>query len=496
MCIAKYKLCVYTLLTNDICVNHFCVGVIITLANITNLVNWWCDFFQVNANDRILLFSSMSFITSLRQYLPTLCAGGTVVIPKSSVEFESAITNMNVNKLVCTPSALASLDINNVTKDGRIEMVQVAGEAPQMSTMTAWKEKTKKLFIGLGPTELCAHALCGEFDGEKICIGNPARNVRVYIVDPSTGLQTPVNVVGELWVSGMNVSGGYLNRKEETNKYFSIDPDTGCRLYKTGDLARRLSDGRIQFIGRSDKQMKVNGFRIEPGDIINAMPTEVNNAHVVVENSRLVLYVAPLVDKDAVLTLLRDKLPTYMCPSLIISVEQFPLNKNKKLDVNALVQIGRATMIEHPETDHRGLSGVRKDESSQLEDTIRLVWAEILKVDPEGIHTDHNFFEKGGTSLSTVIASRKLSKEFQMDISVQDVFAHQTINSLVEAITKSCDIIQNSGDPTPLTFLSGGRDSMHPLIFGVLQAIGLAFMSIIVGVPIFGTTFLSIRSFV
>jgi len=185
-----------------------------------------------------------------------------------------------------------------------------------------------------------------------------------------------------------------------------------------------------------------------------------------------------------------------MCPSLIISVEQFPLNKNKKLDVNALVQIGRTTMIEHPETDHRGLSGVRKDESSQLEDTIRLVWAEILKVDPEGIHTDHYFFEKGGTSLSAVIASRKLSKEFQMDISVQDVFAHQTINSLVEAITKSCDIVQNSGDPTPLTFLSGGRDSMHPLIFGVLQAIGLAFMSIIAGVPIFGTAFLSIRSFV
>jgi Non-ribosomal peptide synthetase modules and related proteins len=180
---------------------------------------------------------------SLRQYIPTLCAGGTVVIPKSSIEFESAIMNAKVSKLICTPSALAALDIDNATKS--VRYVQVAGEAPRLSTLLEWNNCIDKLFVGLGPTELCAHALCGEFDGKTLCIGFPANNVKAYVVDDKSALQCPINVPGELWIAGKNVCKGYLNREELTSSKFCLDPfvSKGAeRLYRTGDLAKVSSN--------------------------------------------------------------------------------------------------------------------------------------------------------------------------------------------------------------------------------------------------------------
>lgn len=355
-----------------------------------------------------------------------------------------------------------------------IEAVQVAGEAPQLNTMLIWKNIVPKVFIGLGPTELCAHALCGEFDGKTICIGYPAKNVRAYIVDPETHLQCPVNVTGELWVSGKNVAAGYLNNTEQTGKSFSIDPDTGMRMYKTGDFARRLSDGRIQFIGRKDNQMKINGFRIEQGDIINALPSKVKNAHLIVQNQRLILYVSPLVDKNIIISELQSKLPAYMVPTSVIPVDSFPLNKNKKLDTVALMKM--ADDSHNSKQDDAQNSVDHVDGLSEVESAIRLIWAEVLRIDVNSISKDDNFFTKGGTSLSAVIVSRKLSSEFQMEISVQEIFASQTIRQLATTIDKTTEMVQHSGDPTPLVFLSGGQHALHPFVFGVLQALGLLLM--------------------
>ena len=136
---------------------------------------------------------------SLRQWLPPLMVGASVTIPKNVLEFESAIVECRVNKLVCTPSALAALDIDKVAT--QIQEIQVAGEAPQKKTLKLWSERVEKLHVGLGPTELCAHALCGQFDGDNISIGVPAANVRAYVVS-TLGKQLPINCVGELWIAG------------------------------------------------------------------------------------------------------------------------------------------------------------------------------------------------------------------------------------------------------------------------------------------------------
>ena len=158
------------------------------------------------------------------------------------------------------------------------DSVQVAGEAPRLALMRAWKPKVKHLYIGLGPTELCAHALCGEFDGETICIGFPVDNCKAYIVEPKSHQEAAINVVGELWISGENVAHGYLNRSNGTN-FFENPFESGLRCYRTGDLAKRMHDGRIQFLGRADTQLKVNGLRIEAGEIINAIPEGLKSVH-------------------------------------------------------------------------------------------------------------------------------------------------------------------------------------------------------------------------
>ena len=296
-----------------------------------------------------------------------------------------------MNKLVCTPSALAALDIDRINN---LDAIQVAGEAPQFATVQAWKNKVDSVHIGLGPTELCAHALCGLFDGETVCIGTPAANVRAYVVN-KYGVQCPINCVGELWIAGRNVSNGYLNRPME-NDCFSLDPFVAgeeSRMYKTGDLCRRLPDGRIQFIGRRDSQIKLNGYRIEVGDIKRALGDGVQNSVVTIQNGQLLAFIMPQVDVSKVKASLQDKLPTYMIPSQIIAVEQFPLNKNRKVDVKLLKDM-RDQMEKTLDGDYQ-----QPNKESHVERVIKSVWAEVLSIPLEDLNSADNFFSIGGTCM-------------------------------------------------------------------------------------------------
>ena len=458
-------------------------GVMIELCNIMNLQNWWVEYFEIAPEDRCMLFSSLSFIMSIRQYIPPLTCGASVTIPKSAFEFESAIVKSQVNKLICTPSALAALDIDKVKT---LDAIQVAGEPAQKLTMDLWMKKAKKVHIGLGPTELCAHAMCGLYDGQTLCIGKPAANVRAYVVN-RYGNQCPLNCIGELWIAGANVSSGYLNRDAENKKHFSIDPFNrdGSRLYKTGDLCRRLADGRIQFIGRRDNQIKLNGYRIEIGDIQGAMGPSVKNSFIRIENGQLVAYVMPKVNISEVKTNLEGKLPTYMVPSHIIAVEDFPLNKNRKVDTDALSQL-RDLDISDP---------VQVEEvETRAEKIVKMVWSEVLGVCSEELKQNDNFFSIGGTSLTAVILSRKLGKELSTDVSVHDVFRYQTILSFSEHIQSASGRLIH-GMPDPLTFLNGGCTVMNRYMFGFLQLLGLILMTFLVAVPLLATTSISVRSF-
>ena len=208
------------------------------------------------------------------------------------------------------------------------------------------------------------------------------------------GIQCPINCVGELWISGLNVSNGYLNRPME-NDCFSLDPFVAVeesRMYKTGDLCRRLPDGRIQFIGRRDHQIKLNGYRIEVGDIKRALGGDVQNSVVTIQNGQLLAFVMPQVDISKVKASLQDKLPTYMIPSHIIAVDQFPLNKNRKVDTSKLLK-------EMRDQTEKTLDGDRQqtNKESHVERLIKLVWAEVLSISIEDLNSTDNFFSIGGT---------------------------------------------------------------------------------------------------
>lgn len=485
-------------------------GVVIELGNVMNLRNWWVDYFCVKPEDRCMLFSSLSFIMSIRQWLPPLTTGASVIIPKSAFEFDSAIVQCKVNKLVCTPSALAALDFDKIK---HLDAIQVAGEQPQKQVMDMWMKKVNQVHIGLGPTELCAHALCGAYDGQTLCIGLPAANVRAYVVNKS-GYQCPINCIGELWVAGSNVAKGYLHRQAENSKHFSTDgfAGDGSRLYKSGDLCRRLSDGRIQFIGRRDKQIKMNGYRIEIGDIQSALGHKVQNSCVLMKNGQLILFVMPKIDVSEIKASLQKKLPTvsrvetdiysylgselnnypppiskYMIPSRIVSFEDFPLDKNRKINTAALIEQssleddGKVIQEEHIE--------------SYIEKVIKTVWSEVLCIQLEELKRRENFFAAGGTSLTAVILSRKLSKELCTDVSVQDVFRFQTIASFADHI-KSRTTMPIHVMPDPLTYLAGGNRALNRYTFALLQILGLSLMTILVAFPLLATTLISIRSMI
>ncbi len=263
------------------------------------------------------------------------------------------------------------------------------------------------------------------------------------------------------------------------------------RLYRTGDLAKRLPCGRIQFIGRRDNQLKVNGLRMEGGEVINALPACVKKAHVMVRDNVLTLFVTPEdINVDDIKSHLRSKnLPSYMIPTVIHAVDMFPLNKYRKLDVPELLSKVLTGCEE-------GMSTSVRVDISCTETKLRLIYAQILK-NSHQVSVQDNFLTHGGTSLSAVVVSRLISKDLQVDVSVHDVFIHQSIHAMAEYIdSKSRNVEDSTSDPHPLKYLPGGRHALHPVLFTSLQLLDLILMSIVAIVPIAATIYVSVRSFI
>lgn len=241
-------------------------------------------------------------------------------------------------------------------------------------------------------------------------------------------------------------------------------------------------DGRIQFLGRGDTQLKVNGLRMEASEILNALPDGLKGAHVMVQNNQLILFKTPEISSSEVRNALSKKLPPYMVPKQYFTIDSFPLNKNRKLDLPKLIQEAKldqcmAELINEDDDD---------EDCLLLENTISLVWSKSLGISLDSITPGSNFFEIGGTSLSAVLVARALSEELGKEIAVQDMFQYQTLRSLAKFL-EDPDNIVHFGDPRPLIFLNGGRTTLHPVLYDALQGIGLVLMTLVVFIPVMGT---------
>jgi len=333
-------------------------------------------------------------------------------------------------------------------------VLMVGGEALPAALAQQLHELVPGAVINMyGPTETTVWSSTYQLEGGEtaVPIGIPLANTQLYILD-SHQQPVPPGIPGNLFIGGDGVVRGYLNRPELTAERFVADPFVaGNRMYATGDLARWLPDGKVDFLGRADFQVKMRGYRIELGEIeslLNRHPA-VNEAVVVAREDvpgdvRLVAYVIPqpghTVDADALKTHLKTDLPEFMVPAHYITMTEFPLTPNKKTDRKAL-----------PAPDQIQLTTPKAayvPPSNALEQTVVDIWRRVLNVAQVGLND--NFFDLGGHSLLTVQVHRELKSLVDKPLAITDMFRFPTIRALVDYLSEG-DNGTNGGVETAVT---------------------------------------------
>jgi amino acid adenylation domain-containing protein len=414
-------------------------------------------------NDRVLQFSTLNFDGSVDQIFIALVNGGCLGLREeemwSAEELEARIGEMGLtiidlptgywSEWVRARSALAPREGGET-----LRVVYVGGEAMLSEELAVWwrspRNRTVRLLNAYGPTETVVaasflEATSRESAGplfERVAIGWPLGGRALHVVDPE-GRLSPVGVAGELLIAGEPIlARGYLGRPELTAERFLPDPFAtrpGSRLYRTGDLGRYLPDGRREFLGRVDDQVKVRGFRIELGEVEAALAEHpaVHRAAAVVHDKggpsqrRLVAYVA-LVNHGAPATsaatagmaaelraFLRGKLPEPMVPSEVVILERLPLTANGKVDRRALPA---------PELSARRDGAPVPAPRNAIELQLAGIWEELLEVSPIGV-TD-NFLELGGHSLLAVRLMARIERVFGVQLPISALFEAPTVESL------------------------------------------------------------------
>ena len=325
---------------------------------------------------------------------------------------------------------------NSLKTIQRLNKVITSGEALPTEVVTKWYAHTDVVLHNLyGPTEATIDVTWYKTakDDERIPIGKPIWNTHMYILNESLEL-TPIGIIGEICISGVGLSRGYLNNPELTDKQFVEHPfETDSKLYKTGDLGRWLSDGNIEYVGRKDDQVKIRGYRIEIGEIENALlhyPDLDSVAVVVKEDANnqkeLVAYYTgkTVMNTTEIRMFLGEILPIYMLPVRYIQLKVIPLTTSGKTDKKMLPDIN----ILGSYTNNEYVAP-----RNELEKKIVIIWEEVLGREKIGV-TD-NFFELGGDSLKVIQVIARLQDLMEFQLNIQNVFKYPTIEVLTEHVS-------------------------------------------------------------
>jgi amino acid adenylation domain-containing protein len=398
-------------------------------------------YVQHPAHLRVSLNAPLTFDASVKQWLQLL-QGHTLVILPEEVRPEgdqllSFVRQQAIDVLDCTPAQLRLLLVAGLTQNSGMSprAVLAGGEAIDEASWAFLAEQATIEFYNVyGPTECTVDAtVCPVRESPlEPAIGRPIANAQTYLLDEKLR-PVPIGVAGELYIGGAGLSRGYLSRPDLTAERFIPHPfsaEPGARLYKTGDLACYLSDGKIKFLGRADYQVKLRGFRIELGEIeavLGQHPAIKDKVVIVREDvagdSRLVAYFVPrqklAPGVDELRRFLREQLPEYMVPSAFVALEELPLTRHGKVDRQALPL---------PESQRPELQENYLAPRNNLEEAIAAIWQEVLRVDKVGVND--NFFDLGGHSLLMVQVHSKLRENFSKDISLIEMFRNPTISSL------------------------------------------------------------------
>ena len=439
-------------------------GVLNVHQGIVNRLLWMQDNYQLTNRDRVLQKTPFSFDVSVWEFFWPLMTGATIVVARPGGHRDpeylvDVIARQAVTTIHFVPSMLSIfLEASDLGRCRTLRLVFASGEALPFELQQRFFERLGAELHNLyGPTEAAVDVTywaCRRDNPHTIVpIGRPIANTQIYILDAN--LQpTPIGVAGELHIGGINLARGYLNKPDLTAQKFIPDPfrtEPGARLYKTGDLARSLADGNIEYLGRIDDQVKLRGFRIELGEIeavlgeCAGVQQAVVTVHEDVAGSKqLVAYLIPAPGQDLSIDRLRkeikDTLPEYMVPSRFVVVKDFPMTTSGKVDRKGLP----APPLE------RGTSTAAIAPRNQLESQIASVFARVLGLPSVGVAD--NFFDLGGHSL---LAVRLLSGIEQMTgrrIPLSALFRRASVESLAQLITHELDL---GSDPVVMEIQRG-----------------------------------------
>jgi amino acid adenylation domain-containing protein len=477
-------------------------GVMIPHRAVVNVMSWMQSTFPSDERDSVLHQIPFSFDPSVLEILTPLLVGGRLVLARPHGRQDpgylvQTIVRHQITILHAVPSTLRMLlEIPDLEACRSLRHVFCGGEV-------LTKDLARRFFAALdaqlhyvyGPTEVAItsvfHSVPRDCFDEIIPIGRPVANTQAYVLDGQLR-PVPICVPGELYLGGLQVGRGYLNRPELTAERFIADPFNsmcGARLYKTGDLVRRLPDGAIQFLGRVDRQVKIRGHRIELGEIETVMrlhPAVQEGVVMVREDApgdkRLVAYVRPERPSPTLLSelriVLKERLPAYVVPSAFVFLDAFPVTPNGKLDVEALPP---------PET------GSSESEEPALlvpprtpaEEVLAGIWCEFLKLKQVSVHD--NFFELGGHSLMLTQMINRINLAFRVSLGVPELFHNPTVEKLAKVIVThrpmsrrgpSAFQLQQGKGERPVYFIYAG-----PNEFRLAQLVGERYSTFGIEVP-------------
>ena len=472
-------------------------GVQIPHRNVLRLFDATQNWFHFDEHDVWSLFHSYAFDFSVWEIWGALMFGGRVVVvpfavSRSPHEFAKLVAEEKVTVLNQTPSAFKQFSAADeaAPQDLALRLIIFGGEALEMASLKPWFDRhgdaAPRLINMYGITETTVHVTYRPLSKDDLTrgslIGVPIPDLQLYVLDANLE-PAPIGVPGEMFVGGAGLAKGYLNRAELTAERFIAHPfssDHTARLYRTGDLAKRLANGDIEYLGRIDQQVQLRGFRVELGEIESVLLThpQVREAKVILRedtpgDQRLAAYLIPSNGVTPTVTELREhlqkKVPDYMVPAAFVTLKQFPLTNNGKLDTKALPQ---------PTTDRAALASSYTAPQSDAEKTLAKIWQDVLKTDRVGA-TD-NFFELGGHSLLGLALFTRIQKELDVALPLATLFQAPTLGALakiieslrqpeikvepqltpvlneIASVSSILALVQSEGTKTPLFSIHGG----------------------------------------
>ena len=412
-------------------------GVMITNRNVSAFIHWAQQEFAATPFEMVYAATSYCFDLSVFEMFYPLSAGKKIRILNNALEIGQWLPVDSLVMLNTVPSGMRNILDSGYSLE-KVSAINLAGEPFPIDMANRLAETNAEIRNLYGPSEDTTYSTCyllpKENQHTSVPIGKPIANTQAYILDKEWQL-VPVGVMGKLYLSGDGVAAGYLNRPELTAEKFIENPFLeGKRMYDTGDLARWLPDGNIEFLGRKDQQVKIRGYRIELGEIEHAIVQYSETVKQVAVEAKeikgdkvLVAYyvsVTPL-DKEGLRNYLQEKLPAYMVPGYYVSMNSLPLSPNGKIDRKQLPGIGGEDIIRREYVAP----------GNELETQLVAIWQEVLGVDRIGVTDD--FFELGGHSLMLTKLSGEYQKHFKVAISLKSLFVDARLKNHAKLVSES-----------------------------------------------------------